>query len=304
MLIHMVKIVNLINISKKNIVCHVKKRNKAVFASLISLFYLSLFKFTSIFIYVVYLYDDRFFNGICGLQPHCYGSYPGYGSYGNGIGGGSGGGGGGGGGGCGGGCQSNYGCGQYGCYPSRQCGSKTFHPPERIERKKKMQAARLMAIERGELPQKSITETENLEYTSYTASLVKRFPTARLCAANGVCGGQPNCYGGAQPGYGGAYGGQSGCGRCQTMYGCGNYGCYRMRARGSRSFQPGNERFRAAAAESFEDSEEEPRRPLSDMESLQFASETAAIIRRNPTARLVKIIYHFIKNNTGSRQNH
>jgi hypothetical protein len=109
------------------------------------------------------------------------------------------------------------------------------------------------------------------------------------CASNGVCGATPNCYGGA-PGYGGG-----GCGRCQTMYGCGQYGCYRMRARGSRSFQPGNQRFRAAEEEtgSFEESDEEPfpqqsqqQRPLTAMDNLEFASETAALIRRNPTARL------------------
>uniref|UniRef100_A0A914PQL9 Chorion class high-cysteine HCB protein 13 n=1 Tax=Panagrolaimus davidi TaxID=227884 RepID=A0A914PQL9_9BILA len=110
-------------------------------------------------------------NGICGLQPNCYGSYPGYGSYGNGIGGGSGGGGG-----CGGGCGSGYGCGQYGCH--RQCGSKTFQPEK--ERRRKMQAAKLLAIKRGEIPQKSISEIENLEYASETAALIKRFPTARL----------------------------------------------------------------------------------------------------------------------------
>uniref|UniRef100_A0AC35FT07 Uncharacterized protein n=1 Tax=Panagrolaimus sp. PS1159 TaxID=55785 RepID=A0AC35FT07_9BILA len=120
------------------------------------------------------------------------------------------------------------------------------------------------------------------------------------CASNGVCGATPNCYGGA-PGYGGG-----GCGRCQTMYGCGQYGCYRMRARGSRSFQPGNQRFRAAEEEtgSFEGSEEEPfpqqsqqQRPLTAMDNLEFASETAALIRRNPTARLVRkksIFYLFI----------
>ena len=106
---------------------------------------------------------------------------------------------------------------------------------------------------------------------------------------------QPNCYG-SVPGYGSYPGGVGGggCGRCQTAYGCGQYGCYRMRARGSRSFQPGRERFRAMqeARRLEEGSEEEvaslPQRRISEMENLAFASETVAMVRRNPTARLVR----------------
>uniref|UniRef100_A0A7E4ZRE1 Secreted protein n=1 Tax=Panagrellus redivivus TaxID=6233 RepID=A0A7E4ZRE1_PANRE len=83
--------------------------------------------------------------------------------------------------------------------------------------------------------------------------LIAFIPYSEACAASGICGLQPYCYGSTpyygqypssgsyqQPSYGGyqqpAY--ANSCGRCATSYGCGQYGCYRMRAAGSNTFSP------------------------------------------------------------------
>uniref|UniRef100_A0A915E9N0 Domain of unknown function DB domain-containing protein n=1 Tax=Ditylenchus dipsaci TaxID=166011 RepID=A0A915E9N0_9BILA len=65
------------------------------------------------------------------------------------------------------------------------------------------------------------------------------------CTASGICGTNPYC-GGPPPQIGGYPGARQppppptcgGSGGCGGTYGCGPYGCYRMRARGSTSFQP------------------------------------------------------------------
>ncbi|KAE9550225.1 hypothetical protein FO519_006570 [Halicephalobus sp. NKZ332] len=113
------------------------------------------------------------------------------------------------------------------------------------------------------------------------------------CAASGICGMQPYCYG-SSPYYsqypsGGGYQSPYNCGRCATAYGCGSYGCYRMRAAGSKSFQPGKargnrvlRRFEQArlAAERGEDYE------INEIDNLEFASPTAALVRRHPMAQI------------------
>ena len=67
-------------------------------------------------------------------------------------------------------------------------------------------------------------------------------------------------------------------------------GCYRMRAAGSKSFQPSKARgdrvlrkFERArlAAERGEDYE------VDEIDNLEFASPTAALIRRHPTVKIV-----------------
>uniref|UniRef100_A0A1I7V2T9 DB domain-containing protein n=1 Tax=Caenorhabditis tropicalis TaxID=1561998 RepID=A0A1I7V2T9_9PELO len=67
------------------------------------------------------------------------------------------------------------------------------------------------------------------------------------CATNGLCGYQPGC-GAYQPQP------QPSCG-CARSYGCGSYGCYRLRARGAKSYQPKRGRSRVTVASSEEDRE-------------------------------------------------
>ncbi|CAL2047840.1 hypothetical protein CAEBREN_09765 [Caenorhabditis brenneri] len=63
------------------------------------------------------------------------------------------------------------------------------------------------------------------------AAIFLSFPEGTYeCATNGLCGYQPGC-GAYQPQP------QPSCG-CARSYGCGSYGCYRLRARGAKSYQP------------------------------------------------------------------
>lgn len=66
------------------------------------------------------------------------------------------------------------------------------------------------------------------------------------CATNGLCGYQPTCGYQPQP--------PPSCG-CARSYGCGSYGCYRLRARGAKSYQPKRGRSRVTVASSELDRE-------------------------------------------------
>ncbi|CAI5449943.1 unnamed protein product [Caenorhabditis angaria] len=83
--------------------------------------------------------------------------------------------------------------------------------------------------------------------------LIYTQPTQQ-CATNGLCGYQPTC---------GAYAPQPppSC-SCQRSYGCGSYGCYRMRARGSKSYQPKRQRGPRVSSESSASSSREDREVL------------------------------------------
>uniref|UniRef100_A0A0N5AYV5 DB domain-containing protein n=1 Tax=Syphacia muris TaxID=451379 RepID=A0A0N5AYV5_9BILA len=64
------------------------------------------------------------------------------------------------------------------------------------------------------------------------------------CAANGICGGMPYCSPMMSPA-------PLTC-SCPPSYGCGQYGCYRLRARGSKNFQPYRSRGSPIAADDEE----------------------------------------------------
>ncbi|CAD6189934.1 unnamed protein product [Caenorhabditis auriculariae] len=115
------------------------------------------------------------------------------------------------------------------------------------------------------------------------------------CATNGLCGYQPTC--------GAAYAPPAAPCGCQRSYGCGSYGCYRMRARGSKSYQPKRTRMRVIAGASSEETSDrvvlrerdsaEPidrhtlamerlrrREPLTESEEIELVSRTVAENRK------------------------
>ncbi|KAI1699607.1 DB module domain-containing protein [Ditylenchus destructor] len=130
------------------------------------------------------------------------------------------------------------------------------------------------------------------------------------CAASGICGGPPSvgsfCGGppppqplqpifppAPQPGYRTGMCPAGGCGSYRgNTYGCGPYGCYRMRARGSTLFQPGSTKISALkllqshgkiseleknGAAIHDDGRSEP---LEEIDELAASSPSAAAIRR------------------------
>uniref|UniRef100_A0A1I7ZGQ8 DB domain-containing protein n=1 Tax=Steinernema glaseri TaxID=37863 RepID=A0A1I7ZGQ8_9BILA len=104
---------------------------------------------------------------------------------------------------------------------------------------------------------------------------------ADTCAANGVCGASPACYQ-AQP----AVGCGGGCG---PRYGCGNYGCYRMRARAAHNFQPGRTHSRntpmlRAVDELRYQRTDGGSQPMRELDDLTAASPSVAALRRSSVA--------------------
>ncbi|KAK0412989.1 hypothetical protein QR680_006523 [Steinernema hermaphroditum] len=111
------------------------------------------------------------------------------------------------------------------------------------------------------------------------------FPeSADTCAANGVCGASPYCYA-PQP----AVGCGGGCG---PRYGCGNYGCYRMRARAANNYQPGRTHSRNTPMLRALDEiryrktglGQDGSRPLRELDDVAAASPSVAALRRSSTA--------------------
>ncbi|CAJ0939981.1 unnamed protein product, partial [Mesorhabditis belari] len=94
------------------------------------------------------------------------------------------------------------------------------------------------------------------------------------CASNGVCGGYGGCPPPPQP---------SSC-SCPGSYGCGRFGCYRTRARGSKLFVPHRSRSRISKLEA---DREILRKKLQEKTQsgsdnlLSEISETAAAIQRS-----------------------
>ncbi|CAB3396968.1 unnamed protein product [Caenorhabditis bovis] len=107
-------------------------------------------------------------------------------------------------------------------------------------------------------------------------------PNTHECAVNGLCGYQPTCQ---------AYQPPPTC-RCQRSYGCGSYGCYRLRARGSKTYTPKRGRSRVTVASSEETDREvlkhrlamdrvRRKERLSASEELELVSPTVAKIRHS-----------------------
>ncbi|CAJ0582325.1 unnamed protein product, partial [Mesorhabditis spiculigera] len=95
------------------------------------------------------------------------------------------------------------------------------------------------------------------------------------CASNGVCGAYGGCAPPPPP--------PGGCGCAARGYQCGSYGCYRMRARGSKLYQPSRDRARGSKIEA---DRQILRQKLAEksrtdsQEELSEVSETAASLRR------------------------
>ncbi|VDD97786.1 unnamed protein product [Enterobius vermicularis] len=83
---------------------------------------------------------------------------------------------------------------------------------------------------------------------------------------------------------------------CPPAYGCGQYGCYRLRARGSKNFQPyrsrGEDVPTAHALHDFRQEEAlekvrtKPLEELDEYDILAAASPSVAELRRNPNRRV------------------
>ncbi|CAB04461.1 DB domain-containing protein [Caenorhabditis elegans] len=80
------------------------------------------------------------------------------------------------------------------------------------------------------------------------------------CATNGLCGYQPSCAAYSQP--------RPSCG-CASSYGCGSYGCYRLRARGAKSYQPKRGRSRVTVGGSSSEEAREVLRQRMAMERVR-----------------------------------